>query len=365
MTAKFKTDYYLAVDVLRGCAACAVLLVHYRHFFMEVAGDAIADTTLQRMPFHAMLAFIYEHGHLAVQLFWLISGFVFAAAYTKRACSGGDFAVARIARLYPLHLLTLLVVATLQWISIRYTGAPQIYIHNSATDFFAQIFLASNWHGFPVSSFNFPIWSVSMEIVIYGVFWIMLPLIKKHPMSVIAIISFAGTLDWVVRGSGQMLFQCALFFFGGVFCHQLFQKFGRSFRVAIVMSSVFGLLGMLVQGTASLALLCAALVTLVSCLDAGFAGALAARLRWLGDSAYGIYLWHIPIQICILLVLKSANISSTVAFEPWFFLMFFGIVLMTARLSFVYFETPARLWVKETLTRNGLGKSRLGILLKS
>jgi peptidoglycan/LPS O-acetylase OafA/YrhL len=359
MATQSKTDYYVAVDGLRGLAACAVLVVHYRHFFMEVAGSPVDEATVRQMPFQPLLAPVYESGHLAVQLFWLISGLVFAAAYLGRTCSGREFAVARVARLYPLHFLTLLLVALLQLYSVSRTGGPQIYLNNSANDFAAQLFMASNWHGFPVSSFNFPIWSVSMEIVIYAVFWSLLPLIKKHPISVIGIIVVAGTLDWIVRDTGQLLFQCALFFFFGCFCQQLLQRFGRSFGVILVISSVFGLAGISLDGTLSLAFLCASLVTACAGLDTGFLGKVASRFRWLGDSAYGIYLWHVPVQIGILLALTAADVPKTVAFEPWFFLMFMALVLIMARISFVYFETPARLWVQLALSKNGFRKNQL------
>lgn len=359
MATQSKTDYYVAVDGLRGLAACAVLVVHYRHFFMEVAGRPVDEATVRQMPFQPLLAPVYESGHLAVQLFWLISGLVFAAAYTGRACSGREFAIARVARLYPLHLLTLLLVAVLQWHSIHHTGGPQIYLSNSATDFAVQLFMASNWHGFPNSSFNFPIWSVSMEIVIYAVFWALLPLVKKHPISVIGIIVVTGALDWAVSDTGQRLFQCALFFFFGCFCHQLLQRFGRSLGVVLVIASVFGLAGMFFHGTLSLAFLCAALVTLFAGLDTGFTGKIASGLSWLGDSSYGIYLWHIPVQLGILLLLTAADIPKAVAFESWFFLMFVGTVLITARVSFVYFETPARLWVQLALSKKGFRKNLL------
>ncbi len=360
MATQSKTDYYVAVDGLRGLAACAVVAVHYRHFFMEEAGRPVDGATVRQMPFQPIFAWIYENGHLAVQLFWLISGLVFAAAYTGRTCSGRDFGIARVARLYPLHFVTLLIVALLQWYSVRYTGAPQIYIHNSGTSFFAQLFMASNWHGFTISSFNFPIWSVSMEIVIYVVFWALLPLIKKHPISGIAIIAVSGALDWVVRDTGQLLFQCALFFFFGCFCHQLLQKLGRSPGVILGIASVFGVVGICLHGTLSLAFLCAALVTVFAGLDTGFSGKLASRFRWLGDSAYGIYLWHVPVQIAILLTLTAVNIPKTVAFEPWFFLIFVITVLITARLSFVYFETPSRVWIRQVLSNQRLQKSRVG-----
>lgn len=351
MTSKPITRHYVALDVLRGLAACAVLIVHYRHFFMNEPGALLSEAQIQQMPFQPWLALVYDHGHLAVQLFWLISGFVFAAAYVGRVATGSDFAVARIARLYPLHWLTLFIVALLQLVSVHFTGGPQIYAHNSALDFVGQLFMASNWHGFPVSSFNFPIWSVSMEIVIYALFWITLPLINQHrAKAIIATVIIAATCNWIVRDSGQLLFQCALFFFSGVFCQHLLQKFGHKYAAALGLGAVAALVGLFSSGTLALLLWCAAIVMIFVTMDAGKMGRAASKLQWLGDSAYGIYLWHIPVQIIILLMLDASGTAKTLASQPWFFLMFLGLVLAIARLSFVYFEMPARQWVKDKLS---------------
>lgn len=351
MTPKSITQHYVALDVLRGLAACAVLVVHYRHFFMEEPGAILSEAQILQMPFQPWLASVYDHGHLAVQLFWLISGFVFAAAYVGRVGKGSDFAVARIARLYPLHWLTLFIVALLQLVSVQFTSGPQIYAHNSALDFMGQLFMASNWHGFPVSSFNFPIWSVSMEIVIYALFWITLPLINKHrAKAIIPIVIIAATCNWIVRDSGQLLFQCALFFFSGVFCQHLLQKLGHKYGAALGLGTMSAIFAVFSSGTLALLLWCAAIVMIFVTMDAGKMGRAASKLQWLGDSAYGIYLWHIPVQIIILLVLDASGTSKTLASQPWFFLMFLGFVLAIARLSFLYFEMPARQWVKEKLS---------------
>jgi peptidoglycan/LPS O-acetylase OafA/YrhL len=351
MTKQHEAEYFVAVDVLRGLAACAVLVVHYRHFLMEGPGRPVSDATLMEMPYQPGLSLVSEHGHYAVQLFWLISGFVFAAAYFHRNLTGMDFVAARIARLYPLHLLTLLLVAMLQFLSMSYTGGPQIYGNNSGLNFALQLFMASNWHGFTISSFNFPVWSVSMEIVIYTAFWCVLPFIRKRPQAcVMAIIAIVAILDWTVRGTGQTLFQCALFFFSGSFCHQLLRTSQTAIGKTLICGAAFAS-GMVLDGEFSILFLSAAAVMSFSWINTGYALEAAKKLRWLGDSAYGIYLWHVPIQIAILLTLAALGVSKTIALEPWFFVIFIIMVVAIARLSFVYFERPAQFWIKKMLAQ--------------
>ena len=88
-----------------------MLLYHYMHFAMSGTDHSRYTHYLALQPARWLLAPFYDYGFYAVQLFWIISGFVFAAVYFDRAVTGRAFAANRFARLYPLHLLTLLVVA--------------------------------------------------------------------------------------------------------------------------------------------------------------------------------------------------------------------------------------------------------------
>ncbi|MFX5945263.1 hypothetical protein ABTE62_19415, partial [Acinetobacter baumannii] len=65
-------------------------------------------------PLYHQLAWFYDYGHVAVQYFWAVSGFVFAHVYLADPTAHDRFWLARVARLWPLHLLTLVLVALLQ-----------------------------------------------------------------------------------------------------------------------------------------------------------------------------------------------------------------------------------------------------------
>jgi peptidoglycan/LPS O-acetylase OafA/YrhL len=124
--------FYL-LDGARALAALAVLFFHYHHFFVPPGVKPEPALHGGSEPLRALFAPLYEHGHLSVSFFWVLSGFVFAATYNREAASSRDFFVNRLARLYPLHLLTLCIIAGLQalasaryghWLLVAITTSP-------------------------------------------------------------------------------------------------------------------------------------------------------------------------------------------------------------------------------------------------
>jgi peptidoglycan/LPS O-acetylase OafA/YrhL len=109
---------FYTIDGLRGIAA---LLVVCRHI----------------VPFHAG-KLNFQSSYLAVEMFFLFSGFVIAHAYDKRFDAGmsfGEFFKARMIRLYPLYFLgTMIAVLTipLAWtLHIRtWPLDPQVIVPN-------------------------------------------------------------------------------------------------------------------------------------------------------------------------------------------------------------------------------------------
>src|SRR6185369_7058906 len=86
------------LDGLRGLAALAVVLFHFNIFFLPQA----------RLPF-------VGHAYLAVDFFFILSGFVMAHVYGHLLASNWrvhalQFGRARFARLYPLFAVTTLAM---------------------------------------------------------------------------------------------------------------------------------------------------------------------------------------------------------------------------------------------------------------
>lgn len=129
--------YYL-LDGFRGIAALAVMLYHYKIFIDPFHIPGTKPGGLE--PFRWALGLIYDQGSMAVPIFWMISGFVFAAVYAGASGTGRSFAINRFARLYPLHLLTLIVVALLQMVPTAQFGRWFIYTNNDPYHFMLQLF---------------------------------------------------------------------------------------------------------------------------------------------------------------------------------------------------------------------------------
>lgn len=345
------------IDLSRGLAAVAILFWHYQHFYYR---DGFSERTPEMRavePLHAYLEPLYSNGWMAVLFFWAISGFVFSATYMSSAIGTKTFAVHRIARLYPLHLLTLLVVATLQGLNLRLLGHWQIYDHNDLLHFFLNLFFVSGWGWERGYSFNGPIWSVSIEILIYILFWVT----RKHlyRFGIAGPLALAG-IFFALRLSGLpglQLWLCGTYFFAGVSLFLLFDRLHH--RLSLLRLTAAALLGLGVaayvvnsQGVAQMLVLCAVLLG-AALAERGWAARQARRLTWIGDSTYGIYLWHVPVQLVALLVLDYYVGSRAAVSQPWFLIAFIVTVVVTARFSFEYIERPARSFVRRFAERAG------------
>lgn len=112
-------------------------------------------------------------GYLGVEVFFVLSGFILSHVYLEAAGqkrhSYGGFLWARIARVYPLHLVTLFGMVAL---GIAGTAAG-LSIDGSLTDWRAlpaHLTLTHAWGLAPTSAFNHPSWSISAEWFAYLTF---------------------------------------------------------------------------------------------------------------------------------------------------------------------------------------------------
>jgi peptidoglycan/LPS O-acetylase OafA/YrhL len=85
---------YAAVDLLRIFAAGAVVAFHYLYYYPDIAG-----------AFRREIQASASYGYLGIQLFFMISGYVITLSAVGR--TRGQFAFARIVRLWPAFLICL------------------------------------------------------------------------------------------------------------------------------------------------------------------------------------------------------------------------------------------------------------------
>jgi len=357
-------QYFNCVDSIRTIAALVVVISHYHHFYLSdfSARDEIPSS--QSFPYSELLRPLYDFGGNAVQLFWVISGFVFMHVYAQRPTSPYQFFAARFARLYPLHFATLIFVLLLQTISINYVGHWQIYGNNDTRHFLLQLFMASNWSTLSRGlSFNGPIWSVSLEIGAYVMFFLSLGVLRKF--GVLAAVPLAAAC-WAISIVSpsfiplvrMSVFECAGYFYSGIILYMLFQKFysctahlSAIYSLSLLASGISVLVGDQRASTVSISwciLLTAALVDLRY-------GNKIAKLKSVGNVSYSLYLVHVPLQMCVLLV-ADLFFEGNRGFAQSPFLLPIYLISSVLVSFFVYrfYELPVGRLYRNAFNRNPL-----------
>ncbi len=193
------TNKLLGLEIVRFVSAFAVLLWHYQHF--AFIADKPATFVKENQPLYALFKLFYNYGFYGVQVFWCISGFIFFWKYresiSSTLVSGHKFFILRFSRLYPLHFTTLLFVAALQFAYIHINDHFFVYQNNNVSQFILQLCMASNWgigkvvnfllHIFTSSAWNYgegfsydgPIWTISVEVLVYFIFYTLLRFVSK------------------------------------------------------------------------------------------------------------------------------------------------------------------------------------------
>ena len=346
---------FTLIDALRGVAAIAVLFYHYMHFFMAGTDHTRQLAFLHRQPAQAWLSPLYEYGFYAVQVFWIISGFVFAMVYLGRQATTREFVINRLARLYPLHLLTLLIVALLQGIALRQLGHTLFYDNYDWPHFALQLGFASDWLNWTDHSFNGPIWSVSVEVLIYAVFWLLRPVLERVGwigLSAIILLCLLGN----VVGAYTRVPMCGFYFFEGVALARLHGQLGTrvggrlAAGLALIALGGAGLAwgGAMPREALGIPGLAGAAVLLLAGAERAAPPLLRRAGQWLGDNTYGLYLWHVPVQMAVILALLPYFDPAELAQNGWFLAAFVLGTTALARASFVLFERPMREWIRRS-----------------
>lgn len=347
--------YFQWIDGLRGTAALMIVIFHYHHFYLADYSARPEMPDSATFPYAGALQPLFVQGHWAVQLFWVISGFVFAHVYLPRKATLRQFVTARIARLYPLHVVTLIYIAILQTVSFTAAGHWQIYGNNDLRHFLLNLFMTSTLttqsRGL---SFNGPIWSVSLELAAYAFFFISLTGIRRFPILLPLLCCAAG---FALGASAlelpllrRMIFTCAGYFFVGTvlygLCQLLEWKVPRMLGLGAAAGAVTILGWEALHDTARAVLISVSLIILLAVFDLVLP-VLGRRLRPLGDISYSVYLVHVPLQITWLLAADLFwNGSRTFANSLWLLPVYTALSVLLALAAHRLIEQPAGLWLR-------------------
>lgn len=353
-------ETFHSIDILRGLAALAILVFHADHFIRGGGSLARSPAVLDGIVLLRLLDPVRQYGGLAVMLFWMISGFVFMNIYADARPGARTFWVNRFSRLYPLHLVTLVLIAAIQTVAMATLGHYLIYAINDPYHFVLQLFFASEWglqHG---RSFNGPIWSVSVEILIYAVFYLFVRFVRVNVvLNVAALLGFA-LLYRLLPGNPIML--CGVFFFSGMLVYAAYALVPASLRPVAALTAAAGAAGCAVLlatvGPLRLPLtlwlvpLFGLILLALAIVEAtGRCRAALGRLRFVGDITYSTYLWHSPLQMLFLLGAGVGWWSLDIAFNSAFMLGYLLFTALFAYASFAFIERPAQGWLRARLLR--------------
>ncbi|ANI76512.1 acyltransferase family protein [Sphingobium sp. EP60837] len=308
---------------LRGVAAVSVLLYHIPHQ-PAFAGFAIP---------------LFSRAYLAVDLFFILSGFVISYGYHDRvlnhlgASSYIDFLINRMARVWPLHLIVTLVFGLR--ILLNISGSQSIDL--TPANIFANLFMVQSW-GWGTQPIAGNSWSVSTEVAAYLIY----PLIAIIAFSrwawaqaalcvgLLVLVASSGMgssgpLDVNDSDSVLTLLRCLAGFSLGVLTFRVAEK--PWCKALIDRPSGFAL----VCGLIALALLLPRADVLVVCLmpalvlscyyDGPAARSVMANpLSFhLGLISYSIYLWHPLVRDVAARTMNVAQRHGIIGFD-WLFL---------------------------------------------
>ena len=186
--------HYLILDGLRGAAALMVLWYHVFEGFAFAGGTMIGN---------------FNHGHLGVDFFFMLSGFVISYAYddrwktTSESFTIGTFFKRRLIRLQPMVMMGALIglITYLIQGGVRWDGT-HMPIHWTMIAFLLAMFLIPAYPGAPYDvrgngemyPLNGPSWSLFFEYIgniLYALF------IRKLSNKKLTVLVAATGLMWI------------------------------------------------------------------------------------------------------------------------------------------------------------------------
>lgn len=353
-----KPNILIGIEFLRFFSIVCVLLWHYQHF--AIKNYYLVNFISSNQPFYNFLSIFYNNGRFGVYIFWSISGFILFYKYysliNSKNISFKNYFYLRFSRLYPLHIATLLLVLILQHFYFYLNNNYFVYHFNSLDYFLLQIFFASNWGILDGYSFNGPIWSVSVEILVYLVFFIISSLFKRSFM--INSIIILALLVLKLFKIHYILFDCLIFFYAGGSAFIIYKLFinSRYFKLLnilailfLIISTVFIINLKLIYHpwfwTIFLVIYNPLVLYLLASIHLSDRSIIYNLFRALGNMSYSAYLLHFPIQLFIAIAYSFFDVPIPI-YDYLFFIFFLTLVFVLSHLSFILFEDPIRKYLR-------------------
>jgi peptidoglycan/LPS O-acetylase OafA/YrhL len=321
-------------------------------------------------------------GYLAVDVFFVLSGFVITHVYKDgfarrvTAWRYRNFLKARVARLYPLHVAVLLL-----FVATAIAERAATYALNGSFDpiplvgerslsgFFANLVMLQGLWARQLS-WNDPAWSISLEFLAYLLFPLLFPVLwraRRVGKAAIGCLLLA-VLVWLAYCTGDYfnqwngpyaILRCLTEFLVGSLLYSVYQSglFAPVLASDGALLAVALLLGALLHIAAPdlgiIALF--PLLILAAVRNTGHCARLlnSAPLLWLGDISYSLYLLH---WFVLFLVTEAMRLLPGIDLGRLplgtslsLMAMMIGVSLALATLSFRFIEVTGRRWLRERL----------------
>ncbi|NML64797.1 acyltransferase [Hymenobacter sp. RP-2-7] len=342
--------HFEVLDGLRGTAALLVVIFHLFEGFYQSQTYALNPL---------------RHAYLAVDFFFLLSGFVVGYAYDDRwpRMSVGDFLRIRLIRLHPLVLLGVALGALGYWFD-PFAGNLQHVrlVHLAANVFFGVLLLP--FVSLPnryrqTHPLNGPCWSLLQEYLANIAYALVAPRLGRRALVAVVVVA-AGVLLVAARHYGHLQagwgwdnawmapVRVAYPFFMGL----LLFRFRLHFRVP---AAVWVLSAALLALFAAPAFLPAwgyeagCVILVFPVLVAAGAGSLAgggpalAFCRWGGRLSYPLYLLHYPFISIFINWVNASHATLRQALPVMGALLAFFLLLAWVAVRF--YDEPVRAWL--------------------
>ena len=339
-----------------------IVVYHYVWFFN------IFD--YQDNPFLNYLIIRQEYGPNFVWFYWAISGFIFTNSVFDNTSSNFKIFFSKLfKKFYPLHILTLLTICTLQLISYLLLGHTQLEFKHDIYHFILHLFFASDWGLHNGFSFNAPVWFMSILIPIYlFAFFTSKYLVKMRaifPILIIFLIYIFLPKILNIFFENSQLFnkwqqlaafnfrQCFFYFYLGSILYFFFNKiislnlvkFKYSFTLLLLSGAIFSIYLLNFNKFKILEIL-PSTIMLFSCLIILFANLdylsnfSFYKINLLNNTSYSIYLWHFPFQVIVLTLFEYYELDIIILKNIIIFLAFIILLILFSFLSYFYYEKP-------------------------
>lgn len=358
-----KRMYFPEINILRIFSAAFIAFVY--HYGILYGAQPYCD--------RLGMSYLYQFAGYGVELFFAVSGFVLYYSYYNRIRNAeqsfGTFMLGRIIRIYPVMVLTVIVAAIGQWISLFCYGHVATLDIGDGRNTLAAFILnllgvQCGWFANHDSmSINGPTWFISIIMICYMIFFLILKYCGKNKTkeNVCFIgIMLLGVYLYVKPMEFPLLYgSCGrgyLNFFFGVMLAKAVEKIDTTRkRGCIVVLAVIAIALYYVMyrkqnlGNMDLAvsiLFDGALILLFTNVSLIRKIADNKLVDYLGKISFSVYLWNIPIAIWVYLVQEMSGWNIPFAGRE-FFWMHMVVSVVIAIMTYELYEKKITRWLKK------------------